>query len=88
MTPTTQITLTVNGEPRKIAAETSLSTLVEQLGRPAAAVAVERNGEIVPRGRWGETRLEAGDRLEIVQFVQGGAQPAARSPRCAAEHGG
>ena len=33
---------------------------------------VERNGEIVPRGEYGDTRLEAGDRLEVVHAVGGG----------------
>jgi thiamine biosynthesis protein ThiS len=36
-------------------------------------VAVEHNGEIVPRTVWAETRLNAGDRLELVHFVGGGA---------------
>ena len=35
-------------------------------------VAVERNGEIVPKGRHAETRLDAGDRIEIVAAVGGG----------------
>jgi thiamine biosynthesis protein ThiS len=35
-------------------------------------VAVEHNGEIVPRASWPETVLEAGDRLEVVHFVGGG----------------
>jgi thiamine biosynthesis protein ThiS len=83
MTPDVEIAgsfeIAVNGEPMAIAAGTSLFALVERLaerlGRPAAAIAVERNGEIVARGRWAETLLAAGDRLEIVQFVQGGAEP-------------
>jgi thiamine biosynthesis protein ThiS len=36
-------------------------------------VAVEHNGEIVPRTVWAETTLNAGDRLEVVHFVGGGA---------------
>ena len=35
-------------------------------------LAVERNGNIVPRARYGETVLEDGDVLEIVRFVGGG----------------
>ena len=38
----------------------------------ARMVAVERNGEIVPRPRWAETAIADGDRIEIVRFVQGG----------------
>jgi thiamine biosynthesis protein ThiS len=37
-------------------------------------VAVEHNGEIVPRATWGERILNGGDRLEVVHFVGGGAQ--------------
>ena len=33
---------------------------------------LERNGDLVPRARFAETRLESGDRLEVVHFVQGG----------------
>jgi sulfur carrier protein len=35
-------------------------------------VAIERNLEILPRAAWPETRVESGDRFEIVQFVGGG----------------
>ena len=41
-------------------------------GRPTERVAVEKNGEIVPRALYGKTRLEDGDRVEIVSFVGGG----------------
>jgi thiamine biosynthesis protein ThiS len=33
---------------------------------------LERNGELVPRALFGDTRLAGGDRLEVVHFVQGG----------------
>jgi thiamine biosynthesis protein ThiS len=36
-------------------------------------VAIELNREIVPRGQWSQTRLNEGDRLEIVHFVGGGS---------------
>ena len=62
----------INGEERRIARSTSVSALVAELAPEARMVAVERNGEIVPRQRWPETALEAGDRIEIVRFVQGG----------------
>ncbi|MBQ2725432.1 MAG: sulfur carrier protein ThiS [Clostridia bacterium] len=35
-------------------------------------IAVERNGEIVPKAKYGETVLEDGDNVEIVRFVGGG----------------
>ena len=45
---------------------------LEELGFSAGRIAVERNGEIVPRNRYGETLLADGDVLEIVSFVGGG----------------
>ncbi len=63
--------LTINGERRESAADT-LSALVEHLGMKPDRVAIELNREIVPRGRWPETKLHDGDQLEIVQFVGGG----------------
>jgi sulfur carrier protein len=67
--------LYINGEERQF--ETSadphtLAVLVESLGMKSDRVAVELNREIVPRDRWAKTRLNEGDRLEIVHFVGGG----------------
>lgn len=64
--------LHLNGDPREYAAGLTLAALIEQLGMKSDRVAVELNLEIVPRERWTETRLDDGDRLEIVQFVGGG----------------
>lgn len=66
------MTIQVNGEPRELAPGTDLASLLEELGRHPRTVAVERNGEIVPRARYADTELLDGDRLEIVGFVQGG----------------
>jgi thiamine biosynthesis protein ThiS len=63
--------LTINGESRSLAAET-LSALVEELGMKSDRVAVELNLQIIPRDQWPQTRLNGGDRLEIVHFVGGG----------------
>jgi thiazole synthase len=63
--------LTVNGEPRR-AAPGSIAHLVRNLELDPAKVAVERNGEIVPRSTLGEVCLADGDVLEIVHFVGGG----------------
>ncbi|GAB4284734.1 MAG: hypothetical protein Kow0092_39080 [Deferrisomatales bacterium] len=62
----------VNGEPRETTPDATLATLLVELGLAAGTVVVERNGEIVPGERYGQTALEAGDRLEIVRFVGGG----------------
>jgi sulfur carrier protein len=64
--------LQINGEERELADELTLAALLEQLGMKADRVAVELNREIVRRERWPQTPLQAGDRLEIVQFVGGG----------------
>jgi sulfur carrier protein len=67
-----QISLTVNGDSMQIAAGLTLSQLIIQLELDTRKVAVERNLEIVPRSTYESTRLEAGDRLEIVHFIGGG----------------
>ena len=68
---TDQLYLTVNGEPRR-AAPGSVADLVRSLELDPAKVAVERNGEIVPRSTLGAVALGEGDVLEIVHFVGGG----------------
>ena len=64
--------IVVNGEPRELAAGTRLLDLLAALALDPRAVAVERNGEVLRRAQLGEVELQAGDRLEIVRFVQGG----------------
>lgn len=70
--PDATVRLTVNGEPREVPPTTTVADLLDRLGRHPRTVAVEYNGEILPRDRYAETSLEQGDRLEIVGFVQGG----------------
>ena len=67
------ITIQLNGEPKEIPENLTLTTLLERLQLPADRVAVERNLEVVPRERWSVTRVEPGDRLEVVHLVGGGA---------------
>jgi thiamine biosynthesis protein ThiS len=64
--------LTVNGEPHQAAAGSTVLDLLRVLDRDPRTVAVERNGDIVPRAAYLATLLAAGDRLEVVHFVQGG----------------
>jgi thiamine biosynthesis protein ThiS len=66
------VTITVNGEPRAAGIEATVADLLRDLGLNAGRVAIERNLEILPRPKWPETRVAAGDRYEIVQFVGGG----------------
>lgn len=63
----------INGDDHQLDGPISLSGLVERLGMKADRVAVELNLDIVPRGRWVDTQLADGDRLEIVHFVGGGS---------------
>lgn len=62
----------VNGEALSLPHGTTVSALLESRQLTGKRVAVERNGEIVPRGRHAETLLDAGDRIEIVVAVGGG----------------
>jgi sulfur carrier protein len=64
--------ITLNGEPRSIDAGLTVSGLIEQLGYQGKRIAVERNGEIVPRSAHATTPLAEGDTLEIVIAVGGG----------------
>ena len=71
-TEATLLSLQLNGEPYRLPPGSTVLDLVAGLGRDPRTVAVERNGGIVRRADYGETRLEDGDRLEVVHFVQGG----------------
>ena len=66
------IVIQVNGEPRQTPQGTTVTALLEQIGLNAARVAVEYNLAILPRAKWAQTMISAGDRFEIVQFVGGG----------------
>jgi sulfur carrier protein len=62
----------VNGESRALASPLSVAGLLREMGLEGRRVAVERNGEIVPKSLHAATRLADGDRLEIVVAVGGG----------------
>ena len=66
------IHITVNGQPETLPTGSSVSTLLEQRELTGMRLAVERNGEIVPRARHADTLLAEGDTLEIVSAVGGG----------------
>ena len=68
--------LVVNGSEKlveTIAPGSPMTDFVATLGFRPDRVAVERNGEIVPRAEWGACTLADGDRLEVVHFVGGGS---------------
>lgn len=66
------LTVLVNGDERQVADGMTVAALIRELGLDPRHVAVERNREIVARTCFQGSRLESGDKLEIVTFVGGG----------------
>jgi sulfur carrier protein len=64
--------VTVNGTPRPVPEGTTVAGLVEAMSLAGRRIAVERNGEIVPKSQHPRVPLADGDRLEIVVAVGGG----------------
>jgi sulfur carrier protein len=64
--------VTVNGEEREVPEAITVRGLIELFELTDGPVAVERNGEIVPRAEHASTALVAGDIVEVVHFVGGG----------------
>ena len=67
-----KVSITVNGEPRHIAAGITVNGLLESLGLHPRLIVVEYNRDILPRERYGQTEVKAGDNFELVHFVGGG----------------
>ena len=61
----------VNGEGAEVGA-TDLAAMLSEMDFPVTQVAIAVNQRVVPRGRWSETALAAGDRIEIITPRQGG----------------
>ena len=66
------IEVTVNGAAHRLEKPLQISGLLDKLALTGKKVAVERNGEIVPRSAHASTLLADGDQLEIVVAVGGG----------------
>jgi sulfur carrier protein len=66
------IRVVLNGAPREFPAALTFAQLIDELSLAGRRLAVERNGEIVPRRRFGEARVADGDRIEVVMAVGGG----------------
>jgi thiamine biosynthesis protein ThiS len=66
------VEIRLNGEAHRVAEGATLLDLLQALGREPRLVAIEHNGAIVKRASFGQVTLHAGDRVEVVQFVQGG----------------
>ena len=68
----TTIQVTVNGTVGRFTSGLSVGAWLAEAGRDPRTVAIELNGDILPRDRYSSTVFVDGDRLEVVQFVQGG----------------
>jgi len=66
------VRVTVNDEPRELAAGSTIADLVAALGLGPRRIAVEVNRAVVPRATYGATPLHDGDAVEIIHFVGGG----------------
>lgn len=66
------VNVLVNGEPRELAAATTLDLVVATLTPAPSGVAAAVNETVIPRTRWSGTRLGDGDRVEVLTAVQGG----------------
>lgn len=66
------ITLSLNGQPREFARDLSVNQLLQQLELTGKRLAIEYNGDILPRSNFDSVLLQQGDRLEIVIAVGGG----------------
>jgi len=72
---TASISIVVNGEPRDVATSNgtaTVSALLSDLDIGNRRVAVEVNGEVIPKAEHGAQTLSAGDKVEVVTFVGGG----------------
>ncbi len=70
-----RLTLTLNGNQRSfddLGDVPTVAALLAALEFRPDRVALERNGQIVPRAEWATTVVAAGDRIELVHFVGGG----------------
>ena len=68
------MTIWLNGTASRLEAGTSLADAISALAAPldGRGIAAAVDGEVVPRSDWGQTQLEDGQHVEVVQAVQGG----------------
>jgi sulfur carrier protein len=66
------ITVSINGTARQLPGSINVAVLIEDMGLTGKRIALERNGEIVPRSRFATQQLADGDKLEVVVAVGGG----------------
>jgi thiamine biosynthesis protein ThiS len=66
------ITVSINGAMRQLPDSTGVAELIEEMSLAGKRIALERNGEIVPRSLFASQQLADGDKLEVVVAVGGG----------------
>ncbi|MGA8147736.1 MAG: sulfur carrier protein ThiS [Gallionellaceae bacterium] len=66
------IAVTINGSAQRFDQALSIAELIQQMKLAGKRIAIERNGEIVPRSQYAQQMLVSGDKLEIVVAVGGG----------------
>lgn len=62
----------LNGIEKRLEGPVKLSDFLAQEGFLDTRIAVERNGDIIPRGKYADIILNDSDTLEVVAFVGGG----------------
>ena len=66
------VNLLVNGDPRTVPSDYTVAKLIDALGLQTSRVAIAVNRNVVPRSAFATHRLEAEDRVEILEAVGGG----------------
>jgi len=77
------LSIQINGHQQiveELSSPAALALVVQSLGLKGDRIAVELNGEIIPRTSWSEVQIVEGDRLEIVHFVGGGTSTLSSNP--------
>ena len=64
--------ITLNGKPLRLDQVNTIADLIAFLGYQGKRIAVEANGDIVPKSQHGSTAVANGDQIEIVVAVGGG----------------
>lgn len=64
--------ITLNGREETLENAKTLAELVQQKNLSQAGIAIARNGEVVSKANWPTTKIQSGDRIEIIHAVQGG----------------
>ncbi len=66
------ITVHINGVSRQFTTNLNIAALIAELGYTGKRIALERNGDIVPRSTYTSVQVADGDTLELVVAVGGG----------------